>query len=121
MDEKVVEPVASSHSSVREGGMEELGMPPGNQNKMQQWANRLHSAVGVETIGITRVPEEMRERKVTAGDYLHMFVMWFSINCTANQLTLGILGPVAYSLGFTDSIVWVYLFFRIKSLRCFER
>lgn len=30
---------------------------------------------------------------------------WFSMNCTANQLTLGVLGPVSYGLGLTDSIL----------------
>jgi purine-cytosine permease-like protein len=27
------------------------------------------------------------------------------MNCTANQLTLGVLGPVSYGLGLTDSIL----------------
>lgn len=31
------------------------------------------------------------------------------MNCTANQMTLGVLGPVAYGLGLTDSIVYVAL------------
>lgn len=29
------------------------------------------------------------------------------MNCTANQLTLGVLGPVTYKLGFTDSVMYV--------------
>jgi hypothetical protein len=28
------------------------------------------------------------------------------MNCTANQMTLGVLGPVAYGLGLTDAIVY---------------
>lgn len=31
------------------------------------------------------------------------------MNCTANQLTLGVLGPVSYSLGLTDSLMYVQL------------
>jgi purine-cytosine permease-like protein len=42
-------------------------------------------------------------------DYLQMFTIWFSMNCTANQMTLGVLGPVAYGLGLKDSIVYVTL------------
>ncbi|KAF2497400.1 hypothetical protein BU16DRAFT_457658 [Lophium mytilinum] len=82
-----------------------MGDPLAQQNKLQRWAGRLDKALGVESQGITRIPEELRARKVVTGDYVHMFVMWFSINCTANQMTLGILGPVAYGLGFTDSIL----------------
>lgn len=29
------------------------------------------------------------------------------MNCTANQLTLGVLGPVSYNLGLTDSLMYV--------------
>lgn len=28
------------------------------------------------------------------------------MNCTANQLTLGVLGPVSYGLGLVDSIMY---------------
>lgn len=32
---------------------------------------------------------------------------WFAMNCTANQMTLGVLGPVTYGLGLTDAILYV--------------
>ncbi|KIX07147.1 uncharacterized protein Z518_05124 [Rhinocladiella mackenziei CBS 650.93] len=74
-------------------------------NRLQRFANRLDALAGVESRGIERVPGELRERKMGLVDYFGVGVMWFSINCTANQMTLGILGPVAYGLGFVDSVL----------------
>ncbi|KAI0002649.1 FAD/NAD(P)-binding domain-containing protein [Xylariaceae sp. FL0662B] len=75
------------------------------QNKLQRWFNRLDEKTGLESRGIERVPESQRHPKVTAGGYVQMFIIWFSINCTANNMTVGILGPVAYGLSLTDAIV----------------
>ncbi|KAF1843782.1 uncharacterized protein K460DRAFT_378857 [Cucurbitaria berberidis CBS 394.84] len=72
---------------------------------LQRFCNRLDAVCGVEARGIERIPEELRERSMTLKDYIHMFTIWFSMNCTANQLTLGVLGPVSYGLGLTDSMV----------------
>lgn len=94
-------------SSVHDGMLEEArdATVIEAENGLQRWANKLDRIAGVEARGIGRVPEDVRERAVTARDYIHMFTIWFSMNCTANQMTLGILGPVAYGLGLTDSIV----------------
>ncbi|KIW00317.1 uncharacterized protein PV09_08204 [Verruconis gallopava] len=94
-------------SSVHEGAMAYTRDPTiiHAENRLQRWANKLDRIAGVEARGIGRVTEEERDRPVAARDYIHMFTIWFSMNCTANQMTLGILGPVAYGLGFTDSIV----------------
>lgn len=62
---------------------------------------------GLETRGIERVPEDLRHPKVTAASYVQMFLVWFSIDCTANNLTVGILGPVTFGLGFKDAIMYV--------------
>lgn len=37
------------------------------------------------------------------------------MNCTANQLTLGVLGPVSYNLGLTDSLMYVQPSVRVSS------
>ncbi|EAT87848.2 hypothetical protein SNOG_04088 [Parastagonospora nodorum SN15] len=74
-------------------------------NALQRFCNRLDAVCGVEARGIERIPEEIRERDMSYKDYIHMFTIWFSMNCTANQLTLGVLGPVSYGLGLTDSIL----------------
>jgi hypothetical protein len=96
-----------SLSSIQEGTVDHTIAATGNQpeNSMQRWANRIDRLAGVEARGIARVPDDERERPVSTGEYLHMFIIWFSMNCTANQMTLGILGPVAYGLGMKDAMV----------------
>jgi hypothetical protein len=44
-------------------------------NALQRFCNRLDAVCGVESRGIERIPEEMRERDMTYRDYLHMFTM----------------------------------------------
>lgn len=107
-DEKFISTADSpSVSSLHDGTVEKgttTTRPPA-ENGLQRWANKIDRLAGVEARGITRVTDEERERPVALGEYLHMFTIWFSMNCTANQMTLGILGPVAYGLGLTDSIL----------------
>lgn len=56
----------------------------------------------IEARGIQRVDE--RERHVlTWVTYLQVFLLWVSINLAANNITLGMLGPAVYELGFMDS------------------
>lgn len=108
-DEKYAGTSAASpaSSSVHEGMIGDVNDATTIQaeNAMQRWANSIDRLAGVEARGIVRVPDELRERPVALSDYLHMFTIWFSMNCTANQMTLGILGPVAYGLGLTDAIM----------------
>ncbi|KAF2434872.1 hypothetical protein EJ08DRAFT_436847 [Tothia fuscella] len=56
-------------------------------------------AYNLETRGIKRV--EPAERQ-TLG-YAQVFVLWFSINLAANNITLGMLGPAVFELSFLDS------------------
>lgn len=72
----------------------------------QKWMNKLENIPGLEARGIERVPEELRYPQATPASYIQMFLMWFAINCSANNMTLGILGPVAFSLGFNDAIMY---------------
>lgn len=108
-DEKYLPPeTAPSHESSENVGTTEefdLAAIPTPTNKLQRFANRLEAFAGIEARGIERVPESERERKYVVKDYLYMAMIWFSANCTANQLTVGILGPVAYSLGFVDAMM----------------
>ncbi|KAH8650936.1 permease for cytosine/purines, uracil, thiamine, allantoin-domain-containing protein [Tricladium varicosporioides] len=87
--------------------MEEVDLAaiPHPTSKLQRFANRLEAIAGIEARGIERVPESERERKYAAKDYLYMAMIWFSANCTANNLTVGILGPIAYGLGFVDAMI----------------
>ncbi|KAF8848647.1 hypothetical protein BDZ45DRAFT_753601 [Acephala macrosclerotiorum] len=52
-------------------------------SKLQRLANRLETIAGIKARGIER----------------------FSANCTANNMTVGILGPIAYGLGFVDTMI----------------
>lgn len=74
-------------------------------NGFERFANKLDSLMGVEARGIERVPESARMGKASASNYLQMALIWFSANCTANQFTLGVLGPAVYGLSLTDSML----------------
>ncbi|EAW11486.1 purine-cytosine permease family protein [Aspergillus clavatus NRRL 1] len=57
----------------------------------------------LEARGIERVHEGERKKKLTWVSYLQAFLLWVSINLAANNITLGMLGPVVYQLSFRDS------------------
>ncbi|PYH47822.1 purine-cytosine permease family protein [Aspergillus saccharolyticus JOP 1030-1] len=57
----------------------------------------------LERRGIERVPETERHSSVTTADYLKMGVLWFSTSITANNVAVGMYGPLGYSLSFVDS------------------
>lgn len=84
--ENVHEPIASTH------------VPP----KLSKWNRRIESLAGLEARGITRVlPEERHEASVVG--YVQMAILWFSANVSANNLAVGMLGPLLFKLGFLDS------------------
>lgn len=64
--------------------------------------HRIEGLAGLEARGIERVPENERQPASTAA-YLQMALIWFSANITANNLALGLLGPLVYDLGFVDA------------------
>ena len=64
--------------------------------------NRLSSFKLFESRGIERIPLEERHY-VKAADYMQMTLLWLSTNMTANNMALGMMGPLSYSLGFVDS------------------
>ncbi|KAJ5777432.1 hypothetical protein N7520_000678 [Penicillium odoratum] len=55
-----------------------------------------------EARGVERVPVEERH-DIKASDYMQMTLLWFSTNITANNMAVGMLGPLSYDLGFVDS------------------
>ncbi|KAL7626546.1 Vitamin B6 transporter [Parahypoxylon ruwenzoriense] len=83
----------------------EVFMITNPMNRLERLANKFDKLFGIEARGIQQVPESMRTGDPTARDYLQMLSIWLSANCTANQLTAGILGPVTFRLGFTDSVL----------------
>lgn len=63
---------------------------------------RLNSLKLFESRGVERVPVEERH-DIRAADYMQMTLLWFSTNITANNIAVGMLGPLSYDLGFVDS------------------
>ncbi|CAK5272154.1 unnamed protein product [Mycena citricolor] len=56
---------------------------------------------GVETIGITPVPEEDRTETRT----YQLFLFWFAANLNLSGLTYGATGPVVFNLSLRDSVL----------------
>jgi hypothetical protein len=76
---------------------------PSPKNAFERLNTRLAQFEFFESRGIERVPLGERKPKVTSADYMQMAVMWFSVNITANNMAVGMLGPSSYGLGFVDS------------------
>ncbi|CAK7221831.1 Vitamin B6 transporter [Sporothrix curviconia] len=66
---------------------------------------RLEKKLGFEARGIERVPEALRDRQATFADYAQMSVIWFSSNITANNIMVGLLGPLLFGVGLVDAMV----------------
>ncbi|KAJ5212527.1 uncharacterized protein N7498_004173 [Penicillium cinerascens] len=77
---------------------------PGTVSKSAfgRFNERLTSIKFFEARGIERVPLEERH-EIKATNYLQMSLLWFSTNITANNMALGMMGPLTYDLGFVDS------------------
>ena len=71
-------------------------------SKLRRWNAKIESLAGLEARGITRVLPEERHAATLMG-YVQMALLWFSANLTANNLAVGLLGPLVFSLGFVDS------------------
>jgi len=78
------------------------GSPVTGSSAFGRFNERLTSLKLFESRGIERVPVDERHN-VKASDYLQMSLLWFSTNITANNMALGMLGPLSYDLGFVDS------------------
>ena len=72
--------------------------------RLARWNTRIENLAGLEARGIARVPPEERHQSSVHG-YAQMAVLWFSMNVTANNLAVGLLGPLVYELGFVDSVM----------------
>ena len=70
--------------------------------RIAQWNTWIENLAGLEARGIVRVPPEERHQGSPLG-YVQMVTIWFSANVTANNLALGLFGPLVFDLGFIDS------------------
>ncbi|KAJ5149978.1 hypothetical protein N7448_001556 [Penicillium atrosanguineum] len=83
----------------------ESGIAVESKGWLHTLSQKLELLAGLETRGIERVPDDMRGGPTSTKQYLSAALMWFGINCTANSLNVGILGPLAFQLGFVDAIL----------------
>jgi hypothetical protein len=102
MSQSLDEEKAAGPSPVAQSLSTEAGSPPGSSIVVDRLNDRLTSLKLFESRGIERVPLDERHA-VRAADYLQMTLLWFSTNITANNMAIGMLGPLSYSLGFLDS------------------
>ncbi|KAL9577155.1 MAG: hypothetical protein Q9203_007565 [Teloschistes exilis] len=75
-----------------------IPIPP----KLSKWNQRIESLSGLEARGIARVLPSERHGHSVMG-YIQMSLLWFSANISANNLAVGLLGPLLFGLGFLDS------------------
>lgn len=74
------------------------------RGRLKRISDKIESFAGLEARGITRVlPEE--KHGISAVGYAQMCILWFSVNVTVNNLAVGLLGPLAFNLGWVDSVL----------------
>ena len=92
----------ASHSSL--GTHDIASTPVVLRGRLKRLSDKIEGFAGIEARGITRVlPEEKHD--ISPMGYAQMCLLWFSINVTVNNLAVGFLGPLAFNLGWTDSVL----------------
>lgn len=91
--------------SVAELGTAQLSATSGPKSTWQKFSLWMETRASVEARGIERVPESSRQRKVSMNDLFQIGIVWFSANCTANNMTVGVLGPIEFKLGLKDAML----------------
>ena len=91
-------------SEQRTHSSESTPFPIHVRGRLAQWNTKIEGLAGLEARGIARVPPDERHRGSFLG-YAQMAMLWFSTNVTANNLAVGLLGPLVFDLGFVDSVM----------------
>lgn len=84
-----------------------ISTPGGSSKKtsfLRRWNTRIENMAGFEARGLARVPPEERQSPSLMG-LLQMLLLWFSANITLINLSVGLTGPLVFSLGFVDSVL----------------
>lgn len=97
--EKNGEPVLSPNADVHDERIP--------SSKWQHLNTFFHHS-NIESRGIQRVPPTQRHTTSHLG-LTQILMLWFSINLTANNTTLGMLGPTVFYLPFLDSCLCAVL------------
>ena len=103
LEKNAIEVEASATSSTSE---KEETSPIPVPSKLRQINDKIEGLSGLEARGIRRVLPEERHG-ISALRYAQMAIIWFSANITANNLTVGMLGPILFNLGFVDSAMMI--------------
>lgn len=92
----------TSSTHVEPAMLPELSTHPGGPPTLLQRFERQLVSYNLEARGIRRVqPDERHDLK--QNGYQQIGMLWFSINLAANNITLGMLGPVVFYLSFKDA------------------
>jgi hypothetical protein len=75
---------------------------PLNNHVLLQWTKRVEQVLGLEARGIHRVKANEQTSKTTLK-FMHIVVLWFSINTASQNITLASIGQEVYGLGFVDA------------------
>ena len=100
----VVDTSTSSNASDKETTVGEVAAPIPIPHKLRVLNNKIEGLAGLEARGITRVMPEERHG-ISALRYAQMAILWWAANITANNLAVGLLGPLLFGLGFVDSVM----------------
>jgi hypothetical protein len=73
-----------------------------SDNKWLVLSSRIEHLLGFEARGIHRVKPNEQTAETTLS-FLQIFVLWFSINTAAQNITLASIGQGVYNLGFLDA------------------
>ena len=100
----VVDASTSSTKSGKEDSIAEATAPIPVPHKLRVLNDKIEGLAGLEARGITRVLPEERHG-ISALRYAQMGILWWAANITANNLAVGLLGPLLFGLGFVDSVL----------------
>ncbi|KAG5926811.1 hypothetical protein E4U53_002989 [Claviceps sorghi] len=92
------------------GRVAERGLPSrlSVPSRLREINSRIENLAGFEARGISRVLPQERQAP-SAASHVQLAIMWYSANITLNNLTVAMLGPLAYQLGFLDSAMCAVL------------
>lgn len=76
------------------------------RGKLARWNDWVEGLSGLEARGIVRVLPEERVTPRGWYGYLRIFALWFSMNLVATNITIELLGPLIFGLGWNDC-VWI--------------
>ena len=95
-----VETNSNSSTSEKEGVAAAPPIPV--PSKLRALNEKIEGLAGLEARGISRVLPEERHG-LSPLKYAQIAMLWYSANISANNLAVGLLGPMLFNLGFVDS------------------